>query len=93
MLILTTLSNQLKPLNITVMKNLRHYVLPVQIVALFVLPAMMLTIIISAIATMFVILSDLTFMDVTTSGITAIFGVFGYVGMLIAVGQWMWDEQ
>jgi len=75
------------------MKNLRHYVLPVQIVALFVLPAMMLTTIISAIATMFVILSDLTFMDVTTSGITAIFGVFAYVGFMIAVGQWMWDEQ
>ena len=74
------------------MRHLRNVVLPVQVVALFVLPAIMLTIIMSAIAIMFMVLTPLSYHDVTTSVPAGIFGFIGYICMVVAVGNFMWDE-
>jgi hypothetical protein len=52
----------------------------------------MLTIIMSAIAIMFMVLTPLSYHDVTTSVPAGIFGFIGYICMVVAVGNFMWDE-
>jgi hypothetical protein len=74
------------------MKDFKHYVLPVQILLLFIIPAIMITLISTTFALVFMVLGDCSFYDVTTSTPMLVIDLILYMGFLISVGNWMWDE-
>ena len=75
------------------MNRMKRFVLPVQVVLLFAVPAVMLTIVNSIIAVMLMLRGDVGFHEVTASRPMIVVSVFLYLGFLVSVGQWMWEER
>jgi hypothetical protein len=74
------------------MKEIKHYVLPVQVLLLFIIPAIMITILSVVFALVFMLLANMNFYDVTTSTPMLVIDLLLYVAFIITVGNWMWEE-
>lgn len=75
------------------MNKIKRFVLPAQIVLLFVVPAIMLTIVVSALAVMLMILVGTGFHEITASGPMMLLSIFMYLGFVVSMGNWMWEER